>query len=191
MKKLNLQNFWQIITKHFQKKAKMKKKKKTQKKTEIPDYEKQYEVESTGISAENASAIEESSWSITESLVSDFSSDNIIEASAAGEAEIAVRTDAFQDNDNQDTDEQTAQDPVLSLSAALSDAMKEFIRAAIEGSAEGQRRASASAGRLPDMLAAEINGLASDIFGDVILEKKGNMYTVIPDYADEAESIAM
>ena len=40
-------------------------------------------------------------------------------------------------------------------------------------------------GKMLDAVADEINGIAADVFGDVILEEDGSAYAIIEDYKEE------
>ena len=59
----------------------------------------------------------------------------------------------------------------------------------LAGDPKSIRAAAAQAGGLPDALADEINELAADTLGDILLEDTGNGWQVLDDYRDRLEQI--
>jgi hypothetical protein len=46
-----------------------------------------------------------------------------------------------------------------------------------------------NAGKMIDAVADEINGIAADVFGDVILEEDDGGYVIIDDYREQLRSL--
>ena len=65
----------------------------------------------------------------------------------------------------------------------------DFLRAALEESASRQKAFAAAYGKPTDVIADEINELAADLLGDILLETDGIVYTVLEDYRDMAEEM--
>ncbi|MBQ2806297.1 MAG: hypothetical protein IJF08_04540, partial [Clostridia bacterium] len=71
---------------------------------------------------------------------------------------------------------------------ALADALATylpFIAAAAEGNAVAQKVAAREMGRMIDAVADEINEIAAEIFGDVIIEEGEDGYVIIEDYREQ------
>ena len=71
---------------------------------------------------------------------------------------------------------------------ALADALAiylPFIAAAAEGNAAAQNAAAREMGKMIDAVADEINEIAAEIFGDVILEDGEGGYAIIEDYREQ------
>ena len=62
--------------------------------------------------------------------------------------------------------------------------MLAFVRAALVGDVLAEERIAGKQGKLKDAFADEINGIAADVIGDVILEDIGVGYAVIEDYRE-------
>ena len=62
-----------------------------------------------------------------------------------------------------------------------------FIAAVAAGDAQAQMQACRAMGKMLDAVADEINGIAVDVFGDVILEDAERGYAVIEDYREQLE----
>ena len=57
--------------------------------------------------------------------------------------------------------------------------------AAAAQNASAQREAARAVGKMVDAMADEINEIAADMFGDVILEEDGGTYVIIEDYREQ------
>ena len=64
-----------------------------------------------------------------------------------------------------------------------------FIDAALKGDGAAERSFAAGRGMLPDSVADEINDIAADLYGDIILEDDGDIYRVIDDYAEDIRNL--
>ncbi len=132
------------------------------KKSEREEYEKLYDAPSTELSFKNAENIESSSWRVTQLLVDAFDEK---EASPPEPSAPAPKT------------------PEGDLRSALGEKY-EFLIAALEEDEKKQKDIAARLGEVPDVLADEINELASELLGDIVLEDIGGSYIVIEDYKE-------
>ena len=142
-------------------------------------YERLYELPKKELSLRDAAEIERLSWDTTERLVEAFE-----EAEAAPIADLQPTTpitppepSAFLTDSDTDT-----------LQAALRPYLT-FLQAVRDGDAAGQQNAARKA-RLPlEVLADEVNALAAEHMGDILLEEADGLYTVIEDYQDVLKNI--
>lgn len=142
-------------------------------------YERLYELPKKELSLRDAAEIERLSWDTTERLVEAFE-----EAEAAPIADLQPTTpitppepSAFLTDSDTDT-----------LQAALRPYLT-FLQAVRDGDAAGQQNAARKA-RLPlEVLADEVNALAAEHMGDILLEEADGIYTVIEDYQDVLKNI--
>ncbi len=133
----------------------------------VPEYEKLYDVPHVPLSPKNAAAIEERSWDTTKRLVEAF------EDPTAETAEIAATPI-----------EQTGEaDGETGLCELLGHRM-ELVNAALNGDLAAERAIAERESRLLDSLADEINEIAADAVGDVILEAVDGGYAVIEEYRE-------
>jgi hypothetical protein len=137
---------------------------------EIPEYEKLYEPQSSGLSFESAAMIEELSWETTERLVEAFSEE--IDPIAP-------------EVDNSKQPEPVSETADGDFIQSLSPEDKKFLAAAHDADGALQSAIAAEAGSLPDIIADRINTLAADVFGDIVLEESDGIYIVIEDYEEE------
>ncbi len=144
------------------------------KKEEPEEYEKLYDAPKHEFSLENAKKIEEASWGTTKLLIEAFNSEELSEAPPLKKVEREEQTDEF--NDEALSDEEKLIKSLLPY--------KDFMKAVITPDAKKQEEAAKVCGRITDALADKINEIAADIFGDIILEKDGSVYTVIEDYKE-------
>ena len=152
--------------------------KRARKKEEHHEYDRLYDVPKREFSLENAKLIEEESWKTTQILVEafedDITQDSVTDKTAAAHLPIS-------DNYSESISDEER------LFSALSPYM-DFIFAALNKDSEKQAEISREKGRMTDALADEINEISADVFGDIILQKDGNVYTVIEDYAEVFEN---
>ncbi len=134
----------------------------------LPEYEKKYEPVTHGFTLEGASRIEQDSWETTERLVETF--DETEEEVVEG-----ISADTFCESD----DAQCA-DP-----ADIWEKYRPFLRAVMLKDQAAERESAKALGSSPDGVADEINELAADELGDVILEDDGGIYVIIEDYLDD------
>ncbi len=132
---------------------------------EIEAYERLYDAPHTELSVANAEKIESSSWRVTQLLVDAF------------DGEVQEPEPIPEKNEPPEGESD--------LRAALGEKY-EFLKAALEENAKKQKEIAARLGELPDVLADEINEIAAELIGDIILEDVGGYYAVIEDYKELA-----
>ena len=133
------------------------------------DYDKLYELPKREFSLDNAKKIEEASWNTTNILIEAFENEETV-------PEISV---PIKISPSADCDEEK-------LNAALAPFMN-FINAAMNEDYAEQIQIAKERGRILDSLADEINEIAAEGYGDIILEKTGEYYCVIEDYKEMFE----
>ncbi len=154
---------------------------------EPAEYEKLYDLPRTALSLDGAAAIERASWQTTKRLIEAFeqdeASDDTFEPNQPIEKTAAAPT------------EQTPTlppSPIAPLDAAPTGlcAYASFLRAALEGDTEAERRDARARQKTIDLLADEINTLAAELYGDILLEECDGGFAVIEDYRAIAEESA-
>ncbi|MBQ8207303.1 MAG: TerB N-terminal domain-containing protein [Clostridia bacterium] len=145
------------------------------KQEEIHEYDKLYDAPKREFSLENAKLIEETSWQTTQILVEAFEDEGTNGVPDTVIKEIFSESSLGEEMNDED-----------SLKVALEPYM-DFISAALACDASKQAIIAKEKGRMTDSLADEINEIAADIFGDIILEKDGSFYAVIEDYREVFE----
>lgn len=149
------------------------------KKEEAPaEYERLYDLPRTELSLSGAAEIERLSWETTERLVEAFEENgdqpSVSETSAVPMPEPILMPEA----------EKTA-DTESAWTRYLP-----FLRAALEADRKGETDAAAALGRSLDVIADEVNTLAAELLGDILLEEDGSgAFAVIEDYLELAESL--
>lgn len=138
---------------------------KTAKSTEIrPEYEAMYEPLSTGVSSDEAMAIEQSSWENTWRLIPEEEREEIFACSPS--IEVADTFDGASEK-------------------TLNREQKNFLAFLLDGNQEEARRFAREHSCSYIALGEAINEFFADLIGDIVLELSGDDYTVIPDYEDE------
>lgn len=127
----------------------------------MPEYEKLYDAENTGLSFVGADEIEMASWSTTARLVEN-------EESAEDEK---AETPVYAEAEAESPEAISVQGETYGLSSSDID----LIRLALEGRGE----------LIDDTAMERINEAFADGFGDVILEHDGEKYIIIEDYKEE------
>ncbi len=135
---------------------------------ELPEYEKQYDAPSEGISTADADEIERLSWQNTRLLVS--------------EEELAEDISAPENIHEPNREEATPAAPAEEALFGLSSLDIGFIKALL------------SSGEAPETLensafAERINEAFSEGFGDIIIENTNGKYTLIEDYKEDTERL--
>lgn len=158
------------------------------KKNDVPEYEKLYDLPAGGIDPGAARMIEETSWETTQKLIEAFA-DDIEQPEGTDTAQgLSEVPDAESCLSAADADFASPGVREEGLSSVLSDNEKEFIIAAFDGDAEGERKAASKEGVSPVLMADRINSAAFDFTGDVILEDAGGCFAIIGDYREEIEA---
>lgn len=158
--------------------------KRTQKRAApTPDYEKRYELPAHPISPDRAAAIEAASWQTTRRLVEAFADPEVAEKTA----EVVENRVPFAPNvtDTPAVAENVVlaseRAPFATLKAALG-ALAAFLPLCDPADRAAQRAFATERGKMVDAIADEINTVAGDVLGDIILEDMGGVYAVIEDY---------
>ncbi len=149
----------------------------TAREAEAPaEYEKHYDLPRRALSLDNARRIESDSWDTTERLVEAF------------EEEVPIPVEAVKP-----TVPTTVEMPPNTVEAedfcAAFRPYLPFLEAVLAEERVMQRTIANAMQKLPDALADEINELAADAFGDILLEADGDGYVVVEDYLDTAERL--
>ncbi len=143
------------------------------KKEEIPAYERRYDLPARKVSLARAAEIEAASWQTTKRLVEAFeteTTDDGVSFKAEDPKTSAVAPVAEQPQDG--------------LAAALGE-LCALVRFFDVGDVAMVRAFAREKGRMTDALVDEINSVAADILGDIILEETGEGYAVIEDYREQ------
>lgn len=149
------------------------------KEEEKREYDKLYELPKKEFSIDDAKEIEKSSWQTTKLLVEAFEESEDESVCAKKETEAEKRSP--------ESAERLSEPEVMpegDIKLALAEYIP-FIKSALAGDLHGETEFALSCGKLLDTVADEINEIASDVLGDIILEKENDVYTVIPDYAED------
>lgn len=149
----------------------------------VPEYEKLYDLPRTALDPARAAEIERASWDTTQQLIDAFSEPG--EAGAPSKPSPApVQPSA---PPVQEPAEKPAAEPAPQASPFAH--YRSFLLAVQTGDNGKIRAAAAQSGGPPDALADEINELAVDVFGDILLEDAGDGWRVLEDYRDRLEQI--
>lgn len=149
---------------------------KQEKTEEIPSYEKLYDLPVQPLDPSRAAEIERLSWDTTKRLVEAF------EEAPAAELPITEPMP-------------TTPSPLASLQTddgGLSEKLRPyaaFLRAVDQEDCAEQRRVASQMNKLPDAIADEINEIAAEELGDILLESDGGEYCLIEDYRDALEDL--
>ena len=144
---------------------------------ERPAYEALYDLPASELSFDRAARIEQESWSMTQQLVDAFDppQSSPPPTEAVEEKGTSSECAPMQDSD---------------LCAALR-AYKPFLKGIANGSIALQRTAAQERGCLPDALVEEINTIAFDLMGDILIETDDGAYTIIEDYYPDVEPLLL
>ena len=140
----------------------------SQKKQERQEYDALYDLPNTALSLEKAKQIEQDSWGVTKDLISAFEED--CEPPAEQEA-LAVHKDISAPNEN------------TSLAVALEEYM-DFIKSIKSHNTAKYTDFAVNRGKLIDGIIDEINEIAVEIIGDVLIEETDGGFDIIDCYAE-------
>lgn len=146
------------------------------KKEEEQVYERLYDLPKTALSLENASKIEQTSWSTTERLVEAFA-----EEESAAPMPVPSVADKPTPTESAPAEEKDADVPGSPLTPYF-----DFIEAAVQADGLAQKQIALQKGQLIDAIADRINELAAEQMGDVLLEERDGIYCVLEDYLEWA-----
>jgi hypothetical protein len=136
---------------------------------ERPAYEALYDAPSAVVSLEHAKEIEQTSWDMTRQLVEAFEEDT------ASSVSTLITTEPSPSTLTADESE------LINILAPYRD----FLRAIDREDVRQQQGICRSMGKMIDAVVEEINTLASDKIGDILIDDTGNGYALIEDYRAE------
>ena len=140
----------------------------------VPEYEKQYDALSVGVSFEEAALLETASWEVTRLLVEEEETEEE-EALPTVMERICTPDSAEEERRMSQVEGQFSKEKEIAL----------FLSAMLAEKREECRRLCAAIGKSEEAFCLEINEKFYDIIGDAVLESNGVEYTVIPDYREE------
>ncbi|MBO5898889.1 MAG: TerB N-terminal domain-containing protein [Clostridia bacterium] len=148
-----------------------------------PEYEALYDLPATEVSLERAAEIERASWDVTERLLEAFEESVTESNESPSEPPATV-----------DPPPQSVPAPSASPTDGQQDSplapYKAFIVAVLQGDATAVRAIARDMGVMPDVLLEQVNDVAVELMGDILLESDENgRYTVIEDYEDDVKQI--
>ncbi len=159
-------------------------------------YEKLYDLPQKPLSLRDAAEIERLSWDTTERLVEAFENEGTEPIEEMPQYSQNTPAEAFS------VPSPKTQEDYLSLPAsmpthdggsdALSDAMQPylpFLWAVRDRDAVAQKQVASDAGSLIEVMADEINAIAADLIGDILLEESDGVFAVIEDYRDILDAL--
>jgi hypothetical protein len=138
----------------------------------VNEYDKLYDATNEPLSIAKANEIEASSWDTTKILVEAFDLETNISCIDSG-----TKTKDALPEESADSD----------IKGALGEKY-EFLLAVLSSDIGKQREIAKRISEIPDAIVDEINEIAADVYGDIILEKLGAAYTVIEDYREVFEN---
>ncbi len=162
---------------------------KSREQEQVEQYEKLYDLPAAPLDLSHSAKIEQESWETTQRLIEAFEDAELDVQSPVGAnhdspaqpAPVVANHDspvpAFVPTSDRAIHESPLQD---ALTAYLP-----FLAAAAEGNAAAQKAAAQKMGKMADAVADEINEIAAEVFGDVILEDGEGGYVVIEDYREQ------
>ena len=153
---------------------------KNKREREEESFEKLYDLPRAPLSLANAAAIEERSWQTTERLIEAFG-ESLPEEPTLPQAPIILPQAPIETPHVAETEG----DP---LTARLLP-YRAFFAAIHRGDRAEQRKASEESGKLLDALVDEINEIAAEEMGDILLEDTGEGFAPIEDYRDVFERL--
>ncbi len=140
-----------------------------EKKTELPEYEKQYELPKTEFSIEKARRIEEKSWDTTDKLT-----EGMEEYNAVSESKTYVKEEPKKKDDKLGGE--------LSEILEVCPECRNFLFAIFEKKYTVAYNESVKLGIPPSVIADRINEAAFDVIGDTLLDEEDGKFSVIEDY---------
>ncbi len=136
------------------------------------EYEKLYDLPKTELSLSNAASIEKLSWETTERLVEAFEEP----AERVTEIPVTVEPITFEV-----PPQKTENDPWVEY--------RPYLTACLQEDIAGQKAIAREKGLPEEVLVDEINTLAADLLGDILLEESDCGFAVIEDYRDTLNDI--
>lgn len=146
----------------------------------VQEYDKLYDALSSGLSLSSAKKIEEASWKTTNLLVEAFTEEKPQES--IQQPQVCVKAEEPADNADKSAENVSAQ-----FRKSLGKKY-DFLLACLNNDVTSQKKIAAGLSLLTDAVADEINDIAADILGDIILEESDSGYTIIDDYRELLEN---
>ncbi len=135
--------------------------------SDVPDYERLYDIQDKTFSFDKAIEIERSSWNITEQLVESFSENTVLE-----ETEIDAALPILSNQD--DSPMARFEKEIAGYSA--------FFQCVMAGDYNGQQAYCKENGLLAEAVVDVINEKAVEIFEDILIEETESGFCIIEDY---------
>ena len=142
---------------------------------QVEQYEKLYDLPKTELDLSHSAEIEQASWETTKKLIEAFEDTDFV-GTGVPDGPRPESPAIF------DTSERANPDSPLQDALA---AYLPFIAAAAAGDARAQREICRGMNKMIDAVADEINDIAVETFGDVILEETDGAYAIIEDYREQ------
>lgn len=147
-------------------------------------YERLYDAPRTSLSFEAAAQIERLSWDTTERLIEAFE-----DTEKQGSEATVPRTESeifppAEEEKNASVANNTPKTGETEKPLSPFSPYAVFLRAVLALDTDAQRQAAKNAHKLLEVMADEVNALAADEMGDILLEEDGAGYCVIEDYHD-------
>lgn len=175
------------------------------KNNEPAEYEKMYDTPQVPFSREKALDIEKESWKTTRMLVDAFEDDKSslplgTDKAGDGDQSVSEGVSCMVETAKNAVEAKTVENIKMSEAvenaepsevddtglSSMSDELFEFLKLCFKNDTSGQRQCAKNAGKPVEAMADEINELAADTVGDIILTESddGYGYCVIDFYAD-------
>ncbi len=154
---------------------------------EVPAYEKRYELPTAPISPDRAVEIEQSSWVTTKRLLEAFEGEHEGEKCHNGVKNDDLPTELPTLSPLARAEAVTAPSASPAEQRGFLESLgkwRDFLPLALSGERGAQRRFAEEKGVMLDAVVDEINTVAADFLGDVLLEEQNGAYAVIEDYLD-------
>lgn len=170
---------------------------KAPKKEEAPDYMRQYDAPTTGITPEDALKIEARSWNTTEKLIEAFDEDDekperTSVVSPAISAEQPDENDAIGTIEG-DSPPDSAPRPNDSAFQQNAEHIPPLVISLLTALRDGDNAAfisvAAENNLLPESAAELVNERLYDIIGDIVIEADGGAFSLIDDYKPDIDEI--
>ena len=155
------------------------------------EYERLYDVPHAPLSLDAAARIEESSWETTRILIEAFEDEifSKTEETVSDDTKMKQLEDFELDPRGKKSDDaEGGNDLISDFASALGDRRFAFLMAILDGDAVGLRKVADGLGKPSEAVVDEINELAADMLGDVLIEDDDG-YSVIEDYVDMVEEM--
>ena len=157
---------------------------KSREQEQTEQYERLYDLPSTPLDLSHSAEIEQQSWETTKRLIEAFEEEEQSKPLLDPVSPVGEKLTPPMRSSASPVGEGLAPPAIHTLKQALANYLP-FIAAAAQGNASAQREAARAMGKMVDAVADEINEIATDVFGDVILEDGDGAYVIIEDYREQ------